>query len=509
MQITLYQNFKKRSNSTLQPPASATVVPRVTFTGFLKNPCSIMEPIVEFQTMTASPHAYMYASIPVFGRYYFITDWKWENALWVAYMKEDVLASYRADIFNTYAYIERAASQYDGSIIDNLYPAKSVPSLVTINFLNVPWTGKDESDGTYILGVIQPAPSGSAGGAVTYYALDGTEMYNLMHYLLSDQFYTDAGFSPTPSTSPTPTPTPRQEISQDVAKGLLNPIQYLVSCMWFPCDKTTFSLSQDTAAIKVGPWTTIGTGKYLVDSVTYSQIFRNRFPNHPQAATRGKFLNYAPYTTISVCMPPFGQFPIDISYFSGDFDERNLRMDLQVDAITGKACLQVGAENPQNHVNNIFYQTTGQIGVPIQLAQVTPDTLKTMTAMGTGVIGAVGMAAGLLTGNIAGAIAGGGMLLQSITSATGAQMPQATSAGVNGSFISYDPQNGTHPTATIKYLLLVDEDNTENGRPLCSVVQISTLNGFIKCGEATVDYAALEPENKEILKHLLNGFFKE
>ena len=495
----LYQGFAKRENSTLQPPASATVVPRITLSGCLKNPCSILEPVIEFQTMTAAPFNYSYAFIAVFGRYYFVTDWKWDNALWVAYLKVDVLATYRANIQATYAYIERAASAYDGAIMDNMYPAKSTPSLTTINFLNVPWLGIDEEDGTYILGVIQPTPSGSAGGAVTYYALDHTEMYNLMDYLLSDQFYEDAGFAATPTTG--------QEVSQDVAKGLLNPIQYLVSCMWFPCDKTTFSLSQNTVAIKVGPWVTIGTGKYLIDSVTYSQIFRNLLTNHPQAATRGKYLNYAPYTSVSVCMPPFGQFPLDMSYFSDTYTR--LRMDLQVDCITGKACLQVGSENPDNLVNNIFYETTGQIGVPIQLAQVTPDTLKQMTAMNSGITGAAGMVAGLLTGSAMGAIYGGGMLLQSITNATAAQLPQATSAGVNGSFISYDLQNGTHPTATIKHLLLVDEDNVENGRPLCAIRQLSTLSGYVKCGEVTVDYPCFEPEKKEILRYLLGGFFKE
>ena len=65
------------------------------------------------------------------------------------------------------------------------------------------------------------------------------------------------------------------------------------------------------------------------------------------------------------------------------------------------------------------------------------------------------------------------------------------------------------PRLTAIHIAVVDEDNTELGKPLCEVRQISTLSGYIKCGEATVDFACFETEKKAILDYMLTGFFME
>ena len=114
--INLYSGFTKKLNSTKQPTTVTTAL-----TGELKRECSVEKPVIEF-IFEGNPSGYVYAYIPAFNRYYFITDWKYNITTWEAYMEEDYLASWKNYIGNTHAYVERAASDFDGNIIDNLYP---------------------------------------------------------------------------------------------------------------------------------------------------------------------------------------------------------------------------------------------------------------------------------------------------------------------------------------------------------------------------------------------------
>ena len=505
MNIYFYSNYQKRENSTKAPLiADATRV----LTGYLIEPCSIMFPKFKIERFAsdAAPESFNYAAIIDFGRFYFVKDWIWNNGLWECNLVVDVLASFKTPIANSYAYIERASAMADGSgtfyngeIIDRVYPATTNRNLESIS-LSAPWTGYDESWGCYILGVIGAVHSYTAGGAVSYYALTHGEMMSLTNYLLSNQFYVDAGFDTTLQ--------PNQQISQNVAKCLFSPIQYIVSCMWFPCDVSKFSLSQNSVTINVGPFTTIATGKYITDRVSYRDSFNTgTLPVHPQSPTRGKYLNYYPYTAMQCMLPPFGSFPIDTAYIEiGD----KLHFEVQVDGITGKANLQVGTVDSDGQTNiPYFYQTSAMFGVPIQLSQVTSDYLK----MATSVVGMLGNAVGAIgqayTGNFIGAAHSGLMALQSVGNAIDAQMPQAVSEGVNGSFTAFDRLTGNIPRLTIKHQIVVDEDLQEQGRPLCEVKRIADLAGFIKCGDAHVDYPCFDEEKKKILSYMTSGFYYE
>lgn len=500
MQITLYSGFKKRENSTLLPPASTTAVPRLTLTGTLKDPCSITAPIIEFQTMTGSPHTYTYAHIPIFGRYYFVTDWKWETRLWTVYLKVDTLASYRTDIMNSYGYVERCAgtrsqadASYDGSIIDTLYPTKTT-QVIENTAINAPWTGWEEEDGTYVVGIIQQRVASTAGGAVTYYAMDDTEIFNLFYYLLSDNFYSSIGF---PSVA-----AAAQQLTQETAKALINPLQYIVSCMWFPCLKTKFNLRAATQ-IKIGPWPINVTGQEISQRVSYREWVDITLPSHPQSATRGEYLNFAPYTQHIFFAPPFGSFTIDPALILN----HQVELMMTTDGITGICGLDV-----LTNINAVgqkqIYHADGMIGVPIPLAQVTTDRLRQITSGITGIASAVTGITSMAFGSPFGplSLAHG---ISSLGDSVRASYPTVQSSGVAGSFINSSRLGGLMEGITSKFNLLVDEDSAEYGRPLCQVRQLGTLTGFVKCTEATVDYAAFDEEKRIILNHLLTGFFMD
>lgn len=494
MQIDFYINFTKRQNSTKRP-VEGGIVTKHTLTGYLKEPCSVMNPVINIQEIPIqnAPCVFTYAWIPTFYRYYFVKDWVWNDGLWTVHLEVDVLATYRPHIGESYAYIERCAYDSNGRIIDKLYPAKDDFTITETRLSGCPWIGWDIEDGCYVLGIVSRTTTNNVGGAIQYYALTQTQITSLLEYMLNDQFYNDAGFQN------------NQQVDHDLAKCLVNPIQYITSCMWFPTSVSTFTTASDTT-IKVGPWTTIGTGKPILTRVGYRSWFEVTLPVHPDASTRGDFLNYQPYTSYLCMLPPFGCFPLDPTYMK---DDRKVKFTIQVDGITGKACLQVCREDTIHGTTDFFYLTSAMFGVPIQLAQVSSDFIKSATSLVGAVSSGVGAVAQGLMGNFVGMAHSGLMALGSVGNALESAMPQAITEGVNGSFIAFERLTGTYPSIITKCTKIVDEDNTELGRPLCEVRRIDTLPGYIKCGEATVDYYAFDDELTQIHNHLLRGFFWE
>ena len=497
MQIDFYSNFSKRENSTKQPTGIASL----TLTGYLREPCSVMRPVIKIERLAADacPEAYVYAQIAKFGRWYFVEDWVWADGLWECHLKEDVLASFKTYINNTTAYVERSASQSNGAIMDRLYPTTTDFNTETVN-LSSSWNGVAIDQGCFVLGVITKAstyPGTSlVGGAVTYYVMNATQMKSLLGYLLSDGFLDDAGF-PTVMTS-------TQQLSHDTAKALVNPIQYFASCMWLPVPQSMLTDNTDRD-IQIGYYDVGGNhaqGQYLT-AVACSLTVTGQIPVHPQAATRGKYLNYSPYTRLLMSVQPFGSFPLDTSFCEiGSY----LHCPVILDPISGKATMRVMLYPDSTHVGTgaVVYETSAMMGVPIQLAQMSPDFLGAFSNMiQAGVaIGSAVYGGGALAGDMA-AI----MQIPTIGNAIDHLMPQPITQGVNGSFLERTAL--LSPTLTAQHFIVVDDDNTECGRPLCSPVLLSTLTGYVKCGEATVDYPCFSSEKEIILNNLHRGMFLE
>lgn len=492
MQIDFYVNFTKRKNSTKRPVESG-IVAKHTLTGYLKEPCSVMNPVINIQNIPVqnAPCVMTYAYIPTFYRYYFVKDWTWNDGLWTVSLEVDVLATYRTHIGETTAYVERCASAFNTYVMDKLYPTTLEPNILDY-FINAGWNNVTPSNGCYVVGIISGSSSTVTGSAVTYYAMTISQLANLIDYLLSDQYINDAGF----------TTVNTEGVSHNVAKSLLNPLQYIASCMWIP--KTAQSIGESSPrAITVGYYsisTSIAQGYWMSDTVTGFNCDIS-FPTHPDSATRGKYLNYFPYTKLTCFMPPFGQFPIDAQYFE---DGDKIDFQVTLDVVTGKAVLRVRKKDSNSNTQNV-YETTGMMGVPIQLAQVANDLIKSTISTISAISNAVGAVGQAYTGNYIGATHSGLMVLQSIGNAIDAQFPQVVSEGTNGSFASF--RNSSWITAL--FHRPVDEDIAEQGRPLCELRRIDTLSGYIKCGEVTIDYYAFSDELDKIHSTLLSGFFWE
>ena len=492
MVIHLFSGFRKRENSTKIPTSSDT---SRSFSGYLREPCSITNPVFKIERFAsdASPQAFNYAYIPEFARFYFVRDWAWADGLWQCSLEVDVLASFKTPIGNSEAYVERAASLYNGAIVDKKYPA-------TTNFttervaLASSWNGVAPSGGCFVVGIICNANRvmSQMGGAVTYYVMTPAQMGSMMHYLLGTGFLDDNGF-PVQMT-------PTQQLTQETAKAIINPTQYIASCMWLPVPASTISDGVDHPII-LGFYdldSNEATGQYL-DSFIFTMSVTGTIPTHPQAATRGKYLNYSPYTRLTLQIPPFGSIPLDPSFCEiGSF----LYCRVWCDPITGKATMRIELYPDSQHVGSgaVVREVSAMMGVPIQIAQMGPDYLNAITS-------AVALAATFDAG-WRGDIGDGALAVRSLGnlgSATDSLFQPVESSGVNGSFL----ETVMPPQLSAQFFVIADEDLEEFGRPLCTKKVINTLSGYIKCGDAHADFPCYKEERTKILNYMQSGFFWE
>ena len=312
MQIDFYQNFYKKRNSTKRPTVGGVgnLTEVHTVTGHLKEPCSILHPVISLQGQNPFPNNeppdfYRYAYIPRFSRYYWVDDWTWDNGLWVVTLDVDVLATYKPHIGEQTEYILRTnstTSDFNGAISDAMYPATTNFDIQQVGF-QTPFV-QNVSNGIYVIGVISSEDS-NAIGAITYYAMDSAEFGDLKDTL----FGADGLESMDLIQAGTWVAT---EMSEQVFKTMYNPYQYIASCTWFPVSSSDI-IGTSVSTIKIGWW------DFTLSGTRLSQVLGNFtdgvqvIPTHPQAATRGKYLNYAPYSKMSM-YGKFGSFPIDTSY---------------------------------------------------------------------------------------------------------------------------------------------------------------------------------------------------
>lgn len=492
--LYLYKQFAKKENSTKVPPSGTLTL---ALQGILKEPCSIMTPVIKIERLPADaiPGDYTYARWVQADRYYFIEDWVWVNGLWEVHMKEDVLATFKTDIGNSTEYVLRTDSttDFNGEITDTTYPATTDIVSESYSLSNIFTT--DLTVGCYIVGIISGGTS-QAVGAISYFAMTSSQFGALKDKLFSNDNLEIMGIIDSGGQQLV------QDLSQEVLKTLYNPYQYIVSCMWFPFGKNAIPSTSSVSTIKIGWWDYPLSGDRL-----YAQTFelgneQFAITAHPQAS-RGSYLNYAPYTRRTL-LGRFGSVPIDTTMFVVG---NTINVSYMVDLITGQCYTKISRrdETTSPVSEDLLMERNFLLGVPIQIAQVGTDYLGTaVSAINTipqimgGAISGIASGKGAIMGAIAGGASGIYNTLQSA-------MPQVESSGQNGSFLA--PVNNTHVIE--QFYKIVDEDIAHRGRPLCELRQLNTLTGFILCAEGEIDISCYDNERKEIVRYLTEGFFWE
>ena len=331
-----------------------------------------------------NPMKFVYCRITDFDRYYFIRSWSWILGRWECVLEVDVLASFKTEIGNTSMYVLRSASQCDPDIVDTKYPVKAVGADTSYqsqtygsvyNVWNTNIYGNDVTAGFFRVSIVNN--DSSAIGAVSHYAISGSVMAELMNKLYSSPSWaniTDAN------------------ISTDLQKMLLNPMQYITSVIWIP---TGFNTTGQTPihTIPYGWWSLTLTGDvYRITTGTMAKSVTESISvaHHPQYDSNKHWLQLSPYTTAALYFTPFGFIPIDTSKI---YDATHIDLEVRVDIITGKGTLILSSHKTVGGTTTYggtFYTTTAQVGVPMTIAQMAVD----MSALGQAStwVGAAGIA---------------------------------------------------------------------------------------------------------------------
>lgn len=460
LRVTLFK-FAKEHNSTARPSVSGDVT-HVT----LKDTTSFLNPILELQTATAAtnPTGWNYAYISDFKRYYFINDWVYNRGIWEAHLMVDVLASWKEEIGASSQYVGRSESKASSYITDTRYPAMTDFAWAE-EHVSAPWTETLGDGGVFVVGIISD-DTGSIG-AVKYYVMSQQGMDEFVSELMTNTSWLGTDFG---------------DVAEDLIKAIVNPFEYVVSCMWYPLTPSWFVESPRN--VKLG-WYELPYMRVGVMTAPTSYIISNvPIPKHPQASFRGDYLNAEPYSSYKLFYGPFGCLGIPCFNLQG---KSVLHCAMDIDFITGRAGLHLytGGSTSSSFV---YYET--QLGVPIQLAQ----TINNVLTKGISAIG--GIATGAI-GNFIGSAIGIGNPIEI------PQQQEVMTSGSNGTTISF----GYPIILRGEFKQLVDEDLHLNGRPLCQVNRISTLPGYNEVPDPHIEFNCTQVEAESISSLMKSGFY--
>lgn len=481
MEVRFY-TFSKRNNSTKQPSGNGD-----SYQCTLKQPTNLISPVIDIDTgnITSAP-AWNYAYIPEFSRYYYISDMISMGHHWRFILNVDVMATFKTSIGDAQLYMLRSSADYDGNIYDNYYPV-TANHTVTRKSAITPWIHRNDTeninleDGVYIIGTVAIPYSTGAGsyGSVRYYALQQSQLLTFVTALLNNTITTANGFS-------------TGDASLSLQKALINPLSYIKSCLWFPIMYAAID-GVEMSTIKIWDWNVTATAKlitknppYMMSNVTFT------IDPHPQATSRGSYLNLAPFTRLSMSCPPFGLIDLDTSALSHD---TNVRLQILTDLITGVASVEVRGDTL------MLQKFSSQVGVPIQLSEVGYDYSNIPATA----VGVAAEAAGSWLGNIM--PSGISSAVSQIGTAANAMRTKSSSLGGNGNFS--DLRGYAYLYEDFYYI--PDEDLYHVGRPLCKLKKANAYaNGnYWLAREGDIALAGTAEERDMVKSFLEGGFFYE
>lgn len=459
--VKLY-TIEKYERSTKQPTGTG-----VEYECMANTPFSIMAPTLRLNTGDAVSN-YNYAYIPSVKRYYFIGDWSFNRGLWEADCMVDVLASWKSYIGDSTLYAVRSSHASNGNIVDMAYPTTAELDVVQKTFSladddQLPWE-LDGTGGGYVVGVV------GYGGAVGYWYMLPFQYNNFMNQVFATDLY---------------------DIQSEQEKRDFNPIQYIVSAQWLPF-KTS---APATTSMHIGWWKLDGVSAWFMGDAQFKLEYSGTIsiPKHPQAVTRGEYMNTESFSSYALQLPCFGIVEIPPTLLLGS---TTLSVEIEVEMATGTGILKVTANGRTQPI--IIRET--QVGCPVQISQVSGGFLGNAFNAVTAAVGRDSVAGEIVRG------------ARSAISAV-AELVPFVSAGESS--VSTTGSTGARGMTKIQPALLAtftyaaDEDVQHRGRPLCELRKISTIPGFIQVADGDITAPCTAAELTKIKSYLEGGFFYE
>lgn len=448
-EITLY-NFSKRVNSTAIPSQEGTAV-----TVNLKDSCSFISP----RFILKEDNIYNYNYLKFQNRYYYITDTVSMNRdIFELTTKMDVLASYKADILNTSAYVDYCTSEFINYMVDERISTSHVTDLYNITETVKPYG--ISTTGCYFVSVLNDNGGFSQTYAMTFLQFDAFATYVSTDDTVWEQFRTK----------------------------LNNPFDAIIEAYKLPVDYSTVNGVVEN--VKLGTTDTGLQGKRL----TVSNISGTRTVNIPWQF--GDYRDSPPFASLSAYFPVFNYFNVDTSYFVGS--NASISFLHNIDLYSGDIELQIRTINTPVQVLRANTKTS----IPISQIQ---GRLQDVISGGVGVGGAVGA---VIAGGTAALPVALGTLAITGVNALNERVYQQTGT-VGGKAWVYFGDN-------VRLYLYYKEESqapddyvTKIGRPLKKVRLIGDLSGYVQTLGCSVSAQAGSNIIEEINRTMDGGVYIE
>lgn len=469
-----FWTFRKRQNSTAQPGTN----PAVTLACVLKDNSGVLHPVLEiYQSAVWNPSAYNYARISAYDRYYYVADWQWIVGRWECTLNSDPLASFKTQIGAATKYILRSSNTYNNMIVDTLYPALAREPVYYYDTADFAFD-RDFDGGMYVVGIANR--ESESAGAITYYTLTSAQVKALVRYMLVT--VTDAwtqGFT---------------GLTDVLYRSIYSPFDYIKSCKWYPM--TYFSL--DSVNIMFGNYESDVVGQVLSLNTALWPTDTRTLTLPTTWLTQDAKYRVSPYAHLYLVFNPWGIIELNPLDFS---NSNTIRLRIFPDYISGDCMLKV--YKVVGGTEYFITQSNAKISVDINLSASSVDIGNLLK----GTAGVVAGVAAIATGG-ASAIAGG------VLSAAGGALDVAqgaTPSMSNSSGQQFGGARAMEGVATLIYTstYFTNEDNDEFGKPLMMTRTISTIPGYIKCGDSEISLNCYPEERDIIENYLTEGFHYE
>ena len=474
MQAT-FGTVTKRRNSTKQMTGGTA------YDIVLKEGCGVLNPRIALKwNGTTSPTAYNACYIPSFGRYYYVNEWTYEDRQWCASCTVDALATYKTEIGASTKYILRAADQYDLHIIDNKYPVVMPPTVISSLLVGIAWA-TEFGYGRFVVGIVGQGNTFQSAGA-GFVVLTSSELQQLLSACFTE---TNTLWS-SQSTLGNDVGTSLARFGENLMKSVSNPIQFINSVFWVPFVPAT----SGTTTIHLGSINTGISAATLSTPVTTTN-FHATFDTQENGTD--DWHNIEPFVHYTLHCPPFPDLKLPADKIVGGTGISGV---IYTDVTCGLSHMEVYGKAG---AGKSIATASGIVGVNINLSGSSTDYGGIVKSAA---MGGIGVAGGLMTGNVAGAIVGG---VSAIGNVIGSLFPQATNGGYSGGLAALKSQ---------KYIVRTsysypDPDITEQGRPYMKAEALGGHTGFLLCADGDVEIAGTPQEQSEIRGFLTGGFFYE
>lgn len=483
MNITVWSAFSKRKNSTKQPLTTGA-----TKTVVLKEDCSLENPV--FIVDTPMP---VWTYCQAFGEYYFVTDVVNLDAHRAeVHCAIDVLATYRSNILNYNAFVERSASNFDEFLIDPVLSLRQKYSRDDVTATSL--SSLFDRDGCFVVTCM------TATRGITLYLVNNLRPFRT---ILDPDCYDNQSIS--------------EWIDSKISQAYDLDV-YIGSVRWMPIDISTRGAQiypvPDNVQYEDNPFV-VGPLRIPVNKIPSTSVIKWIYPSSMTLSTQlilslptayyDDFRDCDPrFTQYSITLPGIGTVPLDASFVGSCIhNSKDIYLQVYGDWVTGNINYIIATYQPDSGLYSKYTEFRGNIACDVTIGKSASNFANTLNGLIGGTTNALTSA---FSNNAAGAA--GAALQTGVSFVTNMVQDQLTITGGSGNRGDLWGHSG-NVYLNRRVFGSKDFATTVAGRPYMKNVQLSNLSGFCKCGNASVPLNGRDSERDAVNNYLNSGFYIE